>query len=175
MLVGTGKSPASWEWGVATAGVGTAGRVVTMQLLDGELVLSASDLTGYSACEHLTELELSVAARRDASARSATTRCSTSSPAAAASTRRSSSRASRPRALNVVEVEYPDNTVAALAEPPRRRRSPRCSRRRRDLPGHLLPRRLARPRRLPPPGRHARARTSAHGPTRSPTPSSPAG
>src|SRR4051794_26057607 len=31
-----------------------------MQLLEGELVLSASDLTGFAACEHLTQLELSV-------------------------------------------------------------------------------------------------------------------
>jgi hypothetical protein len=31
-----------------------------MQLLDGELVLSASDLTGFAACGHLTQLELSV-------------------------------------------------------------------------------------------------------------------
>src|SRR5712692_8179892 len=29
-----------------------------MQLLQGELVLSASDLTGFSACAHLTQLEL---------------------------------------------------------------------------------------------------------------------
>ena len=32
-----------------------------MQLLDGELVLSASDLTGFSACAHLTQLELRAA------------------------------------------------------------------------------------------------------------------
>ncbi|MFN8027112.1 MAG: TM0106 family RecB-like putative nuclease [Acidimicrobiia bacterium] len=31
-----------------------------MQLLEGELVLSASDLTGFAACAHLTQLELSV-------------------------------------------------------------------------------------------------------------------
>jgi uncharacterized protein len=32
-----------------------------MQLLDNKtLALSPSDLTGYAACEHLTELELSV-------------------------------------------------------------------------------------------------------------------
>ncbi len=31
-----------------------------MQPLDGELVLSATDLTGFAACEHLTQLELSV-------------------------------------------------------------------------------------------------------------------
>ena len=32
-----------------------------MHLLDdGTIALSPSDLTGYSACEHLTELELSV-------------------------------------------------------------------------------------------------------------------
>ena len=32
-----------------------------MQLLDGELVLSASDLTGFAACGHLTQLELGAA------------------------------------------------------------------------------------------------------------------
>jgi len=31
-----------------------------MQLLEGELVLSATDLTGFAACEHLTQLELAV-------------------------------------------------------------------------------------------------------------------
>ena len=29
-----------------------------MRLLEGELILSPSDLTGYAACEHLTQLEL---------------------------------------------------------------------------------------------------------------------
>src|SRR5437867_2828943 len=32
-----------------------------MQLIDGEIVLSASDLTGHLACEHLTQLELAAA------------------------------------------------------------------------------------------------------------------
>jgi uncharacterized protein len=31
-----------------------------MQSIDGRLVLSASDLTGYLACEHLTQQELAV-------------------------------------------------------------------------------------------------------------------
>ena len=31
-----------------------------MQLLDGELVLSPTDLTGFVACSHLTQLELAV-------------------------------------------------------------------------------------------------------------------
>src|ERR1700694_1193006 len=32
-----------------------------MQLLDGQLILSPSDLTGFLACEHLTQLELKAA------------------------------------------------------------------------------------------------------------------
>src|SRR5512142_1564463 len=33
-----------------------------MQLIDGQLVASATDLVGYLACEHLTELEKAAAA-----------------------------------------------------------------------------------------------------------------
>src|SRR5512142_3374349 len=33
-----------------------------MQLIDGQLVFSATDLVGYLACEHLTELEKAAAA-----------------------------------------------------------------------------------------------------------------
>ena len=54
---------------------------------------------------------------------------------------------------HVAEIEYPDNTAAALdagrGPDPRRH----AGWRRRHLPGHLLPRRLARPRRLPPESR----------------------
>ena len=32
-----------------------------MQLLEGEMVLSATDLTGFLECEHLTQLELKAA------------------------------------------------------------------------------------------------------------------
>ncbi|HEX9505653.1 MAG TPA: hypothetical protein VGA62_06560, partial [Acidimicrobiia bacterium] len=32
-----------------------------MQVLEGAVVLSASDLTGFAACEHLTQLELMAA------------------------------------------------------------------------------------------------------------------
>ena len=32
-----------------------------MQLLEGEIVLSATDLTGFLECEHLTQLELKAA------------------------------------------------------------------------------------------------------------------
>ena len=51
-----------------------------------------------------------------ASGRSATTRCSTSSPAAAASTRTKQLERYRDEGKNVVEIDDPDNTAAALAE-----------------------------------------------------------
>ena len=37
---------------------------VPMHLIDGTLVLSATDLTGFLACEHLTELDRAVAEGR---------------------------------------------------------------------------------------------------------------
>src|SRR3954470_23636213 len=86
-----------------------------MHLLDDEtLALSASDLTGYSACEHLTELELSVL-------RGECERPKRDDPMLDVLSRRGGEHEEkqlarfRAEGLHVVEVEYPDNTVASLA------------------------------------------------------------
>src|SRR3954468_20465530 len=86
-----------------------------MHLLDNDtLALSASDLTGYSACEHLTELELSVL-------RGECERPKRDDPMLAVLSRRGGGRQekelARPGAegLDAPSIEYPDNTVASLA------------------------------------------------------------
>lgn len=87
-----------------------------MHLLDdGTLALSASDLTGYSACEHLTELELSVL-------RGERERPKRDDPMLDVLSRRGGEHEEqqfaryRAEGLKVIDVEYPDNTVAALAD-----------------------------------------------------------
>ena len=150
-----------------------------MHLLDdGTLVLSPSDLTGFSACEHLTQLELSVAARRDRARRSATTRCSTSSRAAAASTRTKQleplprRRQDRRRDRRTPTAPAPRSTT-----PRPQTLAAMRKRRRRHLPGHLLRRpagaatptsssgstRPSRPRRLVLRGRRRQARPPGEG------------
>src|SRR3954454_11257363 len=86
-----------------------------MHLLDDDtLALSASDLTGSSACEHLTELELSVL-------RGECERPKRDDPMLDVLSRRGGEHEEKQLArfqaegLHVVEVEYPDNTVASLA------------------------------------------------------------
>src|SRR3954447_1248443 len=85
-----------------------------MHLLDDDtLALSASDLTDYSACEHLTELELSVL-------RGERERAKKEDPMLDVLSRRGGEHEEKQLArfqaegLHVVEVEYPDNTVASL-------------------------------------------------------------
>ena len=125
-----------------------------MQLLDGELVLSPSDLTGFSACEHLTQLEL-LAARGEIE------RADARRPAA----RRPLAPRHRARDAPLEPYEAEGHTTVVEIErrptTPRRRSKPAAGRdarrdarrRRRHLPGHVLRRPLARPRRLPPPRR----------------------
>jgi predicted RecB family nuclease len=86
-----------------------------MHLLDdGTLALSASDLTGYSACEHLTELELSVL-------RGERERPERDDPMLDVLSRGGGEHEEKQlerfhaEGLSVVEVEYPDNTTAGLS------------------------------------------------------------
>src|SRR5215213_8161086 len=87
-----------------------------MHLLDDDtLALSASDLTGFSACEHLTELELSVL-------RGERERPKRDDPMLDVLSRRGGEHEEHQLArfqaegLKVAEIEYPDNTVASLAD-----------------------------------------------------------
>src|SRR6478672_3725203 len=86
-----------------------------MHLLDdGTIALSPSDLTGYSACEHLTELELSVI-------RGERRRPKREDPMLDVLSRRGSEHEDkqlaryRAEGKTVAEIDYPDNTAAALA------------------------------------------------------------
>ena len=88
-----------------------------MQLLDGELVLSASDLTGFSACAHLTQLELARRPRRDRAGEARRPDARRPLAPRRASTRPRCSRRSMPTAdTTVVEIDYPDSTRAALED-----------------------------------------------------------
>ena len=145
MLVGTGKASASTEMGRLQAGVGTAGRVVTMQLLDGELVLSATDLTGFSACAHLTQLDLRVA-------RNEIARAKRDDPFLDVLSRRGGEHEKAllaafhaDPAKSVIEIEYPDSARVALEGRPGADARSDAQGRRRDLSGHLLRRSVARP------------------------------
>ncbi len=130
-----------------------------MQLLEGELVLSASDLTGFAACEHLTQLELSVV-------RGERERATREDPMLDVLSRRGTEHEVnhlarlKARGLTVVEITGDYRTRAELHDAQAADRRRDAAGRRRDLPGHLLRRaarqaHLARPRRLPLPGRHA--------------------
>ena len=57
-----------------------------MQILDGRPVYSATDLVGFLACTHLTDLERAALGGLTADARRGTTRSSTRSRSAARST-----------------------------------------------------------------------------------------
>src|SRR5690348_13053915 len=96
-------------------GAGDGGGVAVMQLLDGELVLSASDLTGFAACAHLTQLELQAArgeierARRDDTLLDVLSRRGTEHETA----QLDSMRAEHGEG-SVVVIEHPDRNRAAL-------------------------------------------------------------
>ncbi len=85
-----------------------------MQVLDGELVLSASDLTGFSASAHLTQLELRAArgeierAKRDDPMLDVLSRRGTEHELAYLEMLRAQVD------TTVVEIEYPDSTRATL-------------------------------------------------------------
>src|SRR5438874_10355708 len=82
---------------------------------DGTIALSPSDLTGYSACEHLTELELSAL-------RGERERPKRDDPMLDVLSRRGGDHEDkqlvrfRTEGKTVEEIAYPDNTAAALAE-----------------------------------------------------------
>jgi uncharacterized protein len=82
-----------------------------VQLLEGELVLSASDLTGFAACAHLTQLELRAA-------RGEIERATRDDPLLDVLSRRGmeheATQLDAMRAGDVVEIDHPDNTRAAL-------------------------------------------------------------
>jgi len=87
-----------------------------MQLLENQtLALSPSDLTGYAACEHLTELELSVV-------RGERERPKRDDPMLEVLSRRGSEHEDkqleryRAEGRSIAEIAYPNNTAAALAE-----------------------------------------------------------
>ncbi|HEU5309023.1 MAG TPA: TM0106 family RecB-like putative nuclease, partial [Acidimicrobiia bacterium] len=87
-----------------------------MHVLDsGSIALSPSDLTGFAACEHLTQLEL-------AALRGDVERPKRDDPMLDVLSRRGGEHETkqlarfRAEGRIVVEVEYPDNTAAALAD-----------------------------------------------------------
>ena len=69
-----------------------------MQLIDGQPVYSATDLVGFLACGHLTDLERSRPGRADPSAGAAGPAAGPHPRSAATSTSSATSRTSRPRA-----------------------------------------------------------------------------
>src|SRR5437773_1652533 len=86
-----------------------------MHLLDdGSIALSPSDLTGFAACEHLTQLELSVL-------RGEVERPSRDDPMLDVLSRRGGEHEAkqleryRAAGKSIAEIEYPANTAAALA------------------------------------------------------------
>jgi uncharacterized protein len=87
-----------------------------VQVLDGELVLSASDLTGFAACAHLTQLELQAARGererpdRDDPLLDVLSRLGTAHETAQLDVLRADT------TKTVVEIDYPDHTRAALHE-----------------------------------------------------------
>ena len=119
-----------------------------MQRLDGQLVLSPTDLTHHQECAHLTRLDLGVAAGEWAGPGRRGVRRSCSSSSTAASTTRSGTwRRWWPR-----EVGRRDRGGFRCRRTPSRRGADGrgdAPRRRRRLPGHLLRRRLGRAGRLP--------------------------
>ena len=126
-----------------------------MQLIDGTIVVSATDLVGYLACDHLATLELG---RMPGSGRSRTIArtpsCCSSRSAATCTRRRTSSGTARPGGRIARDPLNRDPTVTRRAAGGRGRDPRRdAPRRRRHLPGHVLRRALARTRRLPPAGR----------------------
>src|SRR5256885_9883669 len=86
-----------------------------MHLLDdGSIALSPSDLTGFAACEHLTQLELSVL-------RDGVERPNREDPMLDLLSRRGGEHETkqleryRAEGKTIAEITYPDNTAAALA------------------------------------------------------------
>ena len=119
-----------------------------MQVLDGRVWLSPSDVTAYLACEHLTALQLQVAEGEFAKPRRPATRPSSSSA-------RGSSTSRVPRAparAGSSSVDL-DRVRRRLGAAPRGDARGDARRRRRRLPGRLHRGRLARSRRLPDQGR----------------------
>ena len=86
-----------------------------MQFLDGRLIVSPSDLTGFLECEHLTQQEL-------AAARSEIERPERKDPELEVLTRRGLEHEARQLAelrtshRRVVEFPFPDGTIAGLAQ-----------------------------------------------------------
>src|ERR1700730_2520421 len=86
-----------------------------MQFLDGRLIVSPSDLTGFLECEHLTQQEL-------AAARGEITPAARKDPELEVLTRRGLEHEARQLAelrtshRRVVEFPFPDGTIAGLAE-----------------------------------------------------------
>ena len=148
-----------------------------MQSIDGRPVYAATDLVAYLACEHLTQLERAALA-------GLVKRPMRDDPSSTSSAKRGFEHEARfladleaaGRRRSTISSTARSRTTASGCAPRPPRPSRRWPRGGRHLPGDLLRRDLARPRRLPAARRRPRTarRAGARTTTRSPTRSWPA-
>ena len=148
-------APATGELTRSAATVGGHGRI------DGRPVYSATDLVGFLACEHLTELERAAAGRPRRAADPRRPRARRHPQARLRARGALPRRPARPRARVAVEIEQDgsieDRGDAAPRAAAARRSTAMAAGARRHLPGDVLRRDVARPRGLPAPRRRAGA------------------